>query len=87
MVSSQAHIEERVSLKDCQVGANFTVTKEGGRGQHIHTHTLTDTHTHTQHTRTRTHTHTHTHTHTQTHTTVCHSDCVYDSCLCVSLCV
>ena len=29
ILSSHARIEERVTLKDCQVGSNFTVTKEG----------------------------------------------------------
>ena len=29
ILSSHARIEDRVSLKDCQVGSNFTVTREG----------------------------------------------------------
>ena len=29
MVCSHVHVEDRVSLKDCLVGANFTVTREG----------------------------------------------------------
>ena len=29
VVCSHAHIEDKVTLKDCLVGANFTVTKEG----------------------------------------------------------
>lgn len=29
MVCSHVHVEDRVSLKDCLVGDNFTVTREG----------------------------------------------------------
>ena len=29
ILSSHARIEDKVTLKDCQVGTNFTVTKEG----------------------------------------------------------
>lgn len=29
VVCSHVHVEDRVSLKDCLVGANFTVTREG----------------------------------------------------------
>ena len=29
VVCSHVHIEDKASLKDCLVGANFTVTREG----------------------------------------------------------
>ncbi len=29
VVCSHARLEDRVSLKDCYIGANFTITKEG----------------------------------------------------------
>ena len=29
VVCSHARIEDKVTLKDCHVGANFTITKEG----------------------------------------------------------
>ena len=32
VVCSHVHVEDRASLKDCLVGANFTVAREGETG-------------------------------------------------------
>ena len=31
VICSHVHVEEGVSLKDCHVGANYTVTKDGNK--------------------------------------------------------
>ena len=34
VVCSHVHVEDRASLKDCLVGANFTVAREGEAGMY-----------------------------------------------------